>query len=696
VIRTSLRRAAAFILLLSIGGAVFGEDTAIEEIVVSADLRERSSFELASSLTVLDADDVEALAIQHFEELTAVVPNVNWSGDGHRARYLQIRGVGELEQYEGAPDPSVGFLVDDIDFSGIGTIGTLFDIERVEVLRGPQGSRYGANALAGLVYLRSTAPSAERNGRLRMMAGGDGLWSAGIAAGGALDAGHRALYRVSAHQHRSNGFRRNAWLERDDTNDRDELTLRGRLSLAPTDTLGVEFALLWVEVDDGYDAFALDNSMTTWSDNPGRDAQESAGASLRLEWSAPGALTATSLSSVADSAIDFSFDADWGNSAVWAPVSYDYVSGSERNRRTLSQEFRLRGAAGRGTDWLVGAYGSTLDEDLESHNQGEYFDPASGFADRLDDRLASDYRALSTALFGQVERQLGPYTRLSAGLRVEEREADYEDSSGLRQSVSDTMTGGELGLVHEISANVSAYASLARGYKAGGFNLSVVPDGRRVFGPEVLWNVEIGLRTRWLGDALSADLSVFQYRRDDQQVRTSFQLDPGDPASFVFFTDNAARGEARGLEAAFRWIVADTWELYANIGLLDATFASFVTPEVELSGRQQAHAPAYTFAAGTAYRHPSGWFARLDLSAKDAFYFDVSHDEQSEHYALLNFRAGFDGGQWRLEVWARNVFDATYAVRGFYFGNEPPDFPATLYTRAGDPRQVGLTIERSF
>jgi outer membrane receptor protein involved in Fe transport len=189
---------------------------------------------------------------------------------------------------------------------------------------------------------------------------------------------------------------------------------------------------------------------------------------------------------------------------------------------------------------------------------------------------------------------------------------------------------------------------------------------------------------------------VFQYRRDDQQVRTSFQLDPGDPASFVFFTDNAARGEAYGLEAAFRWTAAENWELYANAGLLDATFESFVTPEVDLSGRQQAHAPAYTFAAGTAYRHSSGWFARLDLSAKDAFYFDVSHDEQSERYALLALRAGFDGGQWRLEAWARNVLDETYAVRGFYFGNEPPDFPPTLYTRAGDPRQVGLTIERSF
>ncbi|MCH7570589.1 MAG: TonB-dependent receptor plug domain-containing protein, partial [Deltaproteobacteria bacterium] len=79
-------------------------------------------------------------------ELIQLVPNLNWSGDGHRARYFQIRGVGELAQYQGAPNPSVGFLVDDIDFSGIGTIATLFDIDHIEVLRGPQSIRYGANA----------------------------------------------------------------------------------------------------------------------------------------------------------------------------------------------------------------------------------------------------------------------------------------------------------------------------------------------------------------------------------------------------------------------------------------------------------------------------------------------------------------------------------------------------------------------
>ncbi|HEX5788751.1 MAG TPA: TonB-dependent receptor [Woeseiaceae bacterium] len=672
------------------------EAPVLEEIVVTAYLRERPASEVPASVTLFDAAEVESLAIQHFEELIAFVPNLNWSGDGHRARYLQIRGVGELEQYSGAPNPSVGFLVDDIDFSGIGTIGTLFDIERVEVLRGPQGTRYGANALAGLVYLQSTRPTPERNGRLEIMAGGDDLFAAGLAFGGALDPGERALYRLSAHHYRSNGFRDNPWLGRDDTNGRDETTLRARLAFEPAAGLAADLALVYADVDDGYDAFALDNDFTVLSDRPGRDAQQSAGASLRLAWRTARELEITSLSTIADSSIDFGFDADWGNVASWAPVVYDYVSSSHRERRTVSQEFRLADANGGAVDWLAGVYVMRLTEALASSNRGDYYDPFYDFAESVDDRLQSDYAATSNAIFGQAEWNVGEASRLTAGVRVEAREADYDDTAGLSESAGETMSGGELAFLHDLSEYLTGYVSLARGFKAGGFNLGVVPAGRRRFEQEVLWNLEAGLRARWFDDRLALDLAVFQNRRDDQQVRTSFQLDPGDPASFVFFTDNAARGTTNGLEVSVRWLPGDTVELYANAGLLDAEFDEFLTPEVDLSGRDQAHAPNYTLAAGAAWRHPAGWFARVDATARDGFYFDVSHDQESDACLLVNARVGYDGRNWRLEFWGRNLTDEYYAVRGFWFGNEPPDFPDTLYTRAGDPRQVGLTLQRSF
>src|SRR5210317_1495993 len=166
---------AALLSIFFTGSAV--ADEAIDEIIVTADFRERPADKLPVSVSVVSGDFIREAVQQHFEELVNVIPNLNWSGDGHLARYFQIRGIGELEQYEGAPNPSVGFLIDDIDFSGIGTVATLFDMQSIEVLRGSQGSRYGANALAGLVYMRSQSPSAERNGRLRLSAGDDDMRS---------------------------------------------------------------------------------------------------------------------------------------------------------------------------------------------------------------------------------------------------------------------------------------------------------------------------------------------------------------------------------------------------------------------------------------------------------------------------------------------------------------------------------------
>ncbi len=674
---------------------------AIEEIIVTADFRERRASEIPASVTTLDAREVEQHAVQHFEELINLVPNLNWSGDGHRARYLQIRGVGELEQYQGAPDPSVGFLIDDIDFSGIGTIATTFDIGRVEVLRGPQGTRYGANALAGLVYVQSALPSAEREGRVQVTAGSDDTLAGGVAFGGPLAADESLLFRVSAHHHRSNGFRDNSFLGRDDTNGRDETTIRGRLRWLPSESLIVDVAALFADIDNGYDAFAIDNSLTMLSDKPGRDAQHSAGASLRIEWSTLPWATLTSITAAADSEIDFDFDADWGNDDSWAPVTYDFISLSDRARRTVSQEFRLASREegrilGGTTDWLAGIYVLDLADDIVTLNRGEYFDPGFDFADSLDDRFGSNYNAINVALFGQLDSDFGPATRLSVGLRVERRTTDYTDTAFLAAGPSETMTGGDITVSHDHSDELTGFVSLSRGYKAGGFNLGVVPEDRREFDAESLWNLEVGIKSSLFDSAVALNLSAFYSRRDDQQVRTSFQLIPGDPASFVFFTDNAARGRTLGLEAELNWAASQTLDLYANIGLLDAEFDEFVTPQVDLSGRAQAHAPDYTLAAGVSYRHPNGLFARLDAAARDAFYFDVSHDQRSESYELVNGRVGYATDNWSVQMWVRNLFDRQYAVRGFYFGNEPPEFPSTLYTRAGDPRQLGVTFDMSF
>ena len=677
----------------------FSQDSEpVVEIVVTADYRGRPAAEMPASITILDAETISATAVQHFEELIGSLPNLNWSGDGHRAKYLQIRGVGELAQYQGAPNPSVGFVVDDIDFSGIGGIATLFDIDRIEILRGPQGTRYGANALAGLIYIQSTDPGKSFSGRLNLLAGDDNTIGGGIALGGPAGNGG---YRISAHHYESNGFRNNSYLGRKDTNGRDETSLRGRYVWSAGDNWSFKLTGMLIDVADGYDAFAIDNSLTVLSDKPGKDMQKSLGASFNIDWDGSNKFKATSVTSVVDSDIDFSFDADWGNDGAWSPILYNYVSLNDRQRMTLNREMRfISKEAGRifnkTTDWIIGFYMNKTAEDLVTTNRGDYFDPASNFSDSLDDQLNSDFEAFSTAVFGQLEKAVSESGRLTLGVRAERREVDYRDSGGLDLSPSENMAGGELGYAHEFNDTSTGFATLSRGYKAGGFNLGLVPAGRREFGAESMWNIDIGVKTKSFDDRLHLGGTIFYSVRKNQQVETSFQIDPNDPASFVFFTDNAAEGRTIGLEADIRWYPSETLELHASVGLLNAEFEEFVTPQVSINGRDQAHAPNYTIAIGGVYRHTSGVFARIDFSAKDEFYFDVSHNHVSEPYSLANARLGYEAERWTAQLWVRNIFDEHHAVRGFYFGNEPPNFPPTLYIRQGDPRQAGVSFDMRF
>jgi len=688
-----LQGAAAALLAGLPGGLVAaGVDRPLEEIVVTASLRPEPVGDFPVSTTVLDAALLQAAGLQHFADVLALVPNLNWSGGTSRPRYFQLRGIGELEQYQGAPNPSVGFLVDDLDFSGVGMPATSFDVEQVEVLRGPQGTRYGANALAGLIKIKTRDPGVEPDLRTEVTSGDDGMRAIGLATGGALGrdgAARDDAWRIAAQGARSDGFRRNAYLGRDDTNGRDETTLRGKLRWHATPDWRVELGALYVDIDNGFDAFVPDNSLRTLSDHPGRDAQRSTGGSLKITGDL-GRASLLSTTAYADSDILYSFDGDWGNDGYWGEFApYDYFSRFDRERRTVSQDLRLVSdatAAGGGFGWLVGAYALRLDEDNLQH---DYF-----ATDLLRPPLASDYSSTSVAAYGEVERRVVGEVVLSGGLRVETRSADYRDSDGARFSPGETMVGGHVSLSGNVAEGTGWYATVSRGYKAGGFNIGqFVPAERREFAAEYLWSLESGLRFANAPGTLEAELALFHMWREEQQVATSFQLDPGDPLSYVFYTDNAARGRNYGLEASLHWRALPSLTLGASLGLLESEYLDYRYGDRNLDGREQAHAPGYQYALSAQWRHARGWMARVDLNGTDSFYFDASHDRRSQPYTLVNLKAGFEGAHWSVYAWGRNAFDEEYAVRGFYFGLEPPDYANELYVQRGDPRQLGVTLE---
>ena len=286
---------------------------------------------------------------------------------------------------------------------------------------------------------------------------------------------------------------------------------------------------------------------------------------------------------------------------------------------------------------------------------------------------------------------------MSGGLRAERRDARYVDSNALREDPVDDMLGGHLALTFHAAEGRDLYLSLTRGYKAGGINTgSDVPAQLRTYDPEFLWNLEAGLKTRSADGRFDSQTSVFYMRRTDQQVSSSYQSDPTDPLTFLLLTDNAARGRNYGVESQLGWRAAQKLRLAATIGLLRAEFIDYTVAGRNLDGRAQPHAPGYQFGINADADLGAGFFAHVDATAVDSFYFSASHDQRSTAYQLVGARVGWRSDRWTATLWSRNLLNEHYAVRGFYFGNEPPDYPDKRYVQNGDPRQIGATVALTF
>ena len=695
----------------------------LEEVVVS-EFRRATTLDLDSSITVLNRETIATASLQHFEELISLIPNMNYSGDGSRARYFQMRGIGELEQYEGAPNPSVGFIVDDIDLSGVGGVSNVFDVERIEVLRGPQATRFGASALAGMVYMQSTEPTQAFEVSGEVLGGNDSTFAAGAAVGGALS--DRVSGRISVHHYQGNGFYDNFSLGIDDSNERDEWTGRGKLLWQIGGGWKARLSLLYADFDNGYDAWSPENGRDTFSDNPGRDEQETWGGSLKIDGPLSDAMEFVSITGFASSDVLFSFDGEWGDADYWAPYGYDYVYADERDRDSFTQEFRLLSSPnGRlfndRTDWVLGVYYQKLEESDDILSAGLYDDsvdgPGNWCSPCLDHTtLQSDYDSRNYSIFGRLDSDLGTRMRLNFGLRYERWKADYADrfidqiygdpDQPVRHDFHprENLWGGDLSIDYQLSDQARLYGLVSRGYKAGGFNPSLaraLGPGAELgpeaiaYDPERLMNYEAGIKGLWLEGSLTAEVALFYMDRHDMQARSSAQF-TDNPNDFVFITSNAA-GHSWGLETSLAWQVSDHWQLHGSLGLLDSEIDRYELEreadiEGSLIGREFAHAPPYTLNLGASYANAQGWVARVDFNAMGSFYFDYSHDEKSGDRRTVNLKFGRQWDRWAIYGWVRNLFDEDYYTRGFSFGLEPPWFERTRYTRLGDPRHYGVTV----
>jgi len=695
--KTPLLTSAIALALSPLSFAIDGT-ASLPDITVTAEFRESSLQQTAVSATVITEEVIAQQHAQHLEQLLGLAPNINFSSGASRGRFVQIRGIGERSQFVEPLSASVGILIDGIDFTGIGAAATTLDLQQVEILRGPQGTLYGANALAGLINLKSNAPTEDLHGGVSATLGDYDTKTVNAYLSGPLNSS--LAYRIAAETHSSDGFIVNDFLGRDDTSNIDESTLRAKLAWQANEHLNVDFTALYVDVDNGYDDFSLVNTRHTLSDNPGQDRQESLAFSTQATWSKPEAFDLVALVSHANSELEYGYDEDWTFDGICAGQACDgwaYVSEDNYLRDNVNSTLDLRfvsKAEVNSIGWVAGIYYRDQDVDLVR----EYNDRAN---------FISEFKTKNTALYGQVDFPLTDTLSLVTGLRFEQRDADYKDNNMAAFSPSENLWGGKISLEHLDSDGRLIYGLISRGYKAGGFNADPeLASSETNFDTEIMWNYEIGLKDQFLDNTLQVQVALFYQDRDDIQVKQS-RIIPreGDqcPCDFIDFTNNAAKGSNYGLEASVNYLMSERVSLLASFGILETEFKNYLSYEhaeankedgiaYSMDGRDQPHAPGYQFALGLNVVLTESWDAKVSLEGKDDFYFSNSHNEQSDAYELINASLNYQNQQWNFEIWGRNLSDEDVKVRGFNFPNDPRTFyaPAT-FTQLGEPRMIGVS-----
>ena len=667
----------------------------IEEIIVTSDFRDLSLLETAASITILDSNKISQRNAKHLEQLLNMAPNVNFSSGASRGKFIQIRGIGERSQFIEPLNPSVGILVDGIDFTGIAGAATTMDTKQVEILRGPQGTLYGTNALAGLINITSNQPTDRTEGNISLDVGYFGTRTVAAAVGGSL--AEQSKYRLAAQHHSSDGYISNDFLNRDDTDNIDELSLRSIFDWQAGDALSFKFTLFHVDADNGYDGFSLDNTRRTLSDNPGHDRQKSSAIAMQSHWQGNDQFDMVGLVSVADTELEYGYDEDWAFPAICmgqACEGWEYNSEDnyQRDRDNRVVDIKLvssqpKQLLGNNTDWAIGLYSRDQDEDLLRQYTYNIVD------------FVSQFDTSNRAVYGQLDMMLSHDLTIIAGIRFENRTATYSDSDTVDHSVDENLWAGRAALQYNFDANTMIYGLLSRGYKAGGVNSdSSLAAKDREFDTEVMWNLETGVKGNWLDQRLQVQLSLFYQQREDIQIKQSLvqSRDDSNASNFIDYFGNSAKGSNYGLELELNWMPTDDFMIFGSLGLLETDYDTPLS--ATLDSRDQAHAPNYQFIAGSSIQVTQNFSWTIDIEGKDSFYLSSSHDEQSSPYELFNTNLTYRIERWTLSIWGRNLSNKDVIVRGFGgFGNDPRKYYAVEpYYQFGEPRTFGLSGQYNF
>jgi len=661
------------------------------EIVVTAEKRPENPQKVPISLTILTQQQIEDADVRSLRDVAALTPNFFTSLGDRSFNFQTIRGLGNSNYLV---RDAISFYLDDVPYENIHQFlpGELFDLERVEVLRGPQGTLYGRSSQAGVINIISRPPS---NTLEFNVGGGYGNYNQGQAQLSLSDAiiKDELAYRLSFAYNGRDGFTKNTLLD-EDANGQLSLYGRGNILWKPSKELSISFNTNVASNQDGDNTFVpitQSNPFESQSNIPGSLDVSINAQSLKLAYEGE-ALNITSITARNDTNLNYQQDTDY--------TADDLLRSSSRIPSTIwSQEIRLQSPnTAEEFQWLVGGYYQSRSLDLKLSTEYTPAVAALGFpvgTDRTDARFDQD----TYAIFGQIDFQVIDKVILTAGLRYEKfrdelnRTTSFEDpilgEVPTGTPLNDSVTDGDIllprfALQYRVTPAVTFYGTVARGYKPGTQNYASQNLSTLVVNPENMWSYELGVKSSWLDNRLTANLALFWSNVDDYQILIT------DGTGLSTFIANGGV-QTSGVELELAAKPLEGLDLVAGFGYTDATFTQYTNPFIgeNFNGNKLTYAPEFTFNVAVQYRHPTGFFGRVDLQGIGTYFFDDANRLKQDPFALVNTRLGYEWDKGGLYFYINNLFDTEYITTAF------SGFFADLASY-GDRRTFGFQVRLNF
>ncbi|MGD1908228.1 MAG: TonB-dependent receptor [Leptolyngbyaceae cyanobacterium] len=659
-------------------------------IIVTSERVEENIQDIPGSVTAITSQELEDAGIRSPQGASRLVPNFSTFANGPRANnpVYNIRGLANDVNIVGVGQSSVGIYIDDVPVDVLTSETALYDIERIEVLRGPQGTLYGRNSQGGVVNIITRPPddTFRFNGLATLDT--ENRREAQLSISGPVD--EQLFFSLGGSYFESDGFIDNTFLN-DNADRRQDYGIRGQLRWVPSEQWEVRLGADYEEFDDGSTFGTL-----IGANNP-REVQEDFLGFNRVERNAQFVRARYTGSDVIITSI--SGRRQWNQqNATDSDFSALDSSVGTADLETIqyTQELRFQSPSDGGRwHWLAGGFFEHENADLSG---GVEFGAASLNPGAVLENFG-DFQDTTYAAFAQSSYDLTDQLTVTAGLRFEYRDFSMDRRSrftlgGVTNALvpdysvnaSESIWLPRAAIEYRFQPNILAYASISRGYKPGGFNiLSDVPAAAQ-FDSETSLAYEIGVKTTWFDERLLANVSLFRTDLEDYQI-IGFDL-----ANNVATVLNAASADIWGIELELRARPTDRIDLIASFGYLNTEFKEFTDTITgrDLSGNQIPYAPQYTYALAAQYRDPNGLFGRVELSGFGTYFFDQTNDAGQSPFALVNARLGYEFDQFGVYLYANNLFDRDYFATALNTGT------GTYAGYPGDGRVVGLQVRGRF